>query len=307
MSKRTALDGSRRAFVARAGGLAAALVAAPRAEGTQAPSDSGSRPRDLGLWVTWYDLPQAGSAEHLAWVHDTYIPALLKRRGYLWAAHYASVVDGRVLTARERALGHTDDPAVPTGNAYVLVVGAEHSNVFGAPVPGELHAALPEADRKMLAMRISERVNVFAEAARVTGPEGKTYAGGMALAPCIQIGSFNVDFRKEEEVFAWYAQSRMPAMTTLPSCIRTRKLASVQGWAKAGILYEFTSVESRKVFHDLRRPASRDEGVVGARGEIPAPRTRLSQPRAQDLAALILRSSAAARDSHTESSRPRAW
>ena len=67
----------------------------------------------------------------------------------------------------------------------------------------------------------------------------------MALAPCIQIGSFNIDFRQEEEVLAWYAQSRMPAMTTLPGCIRTRKLASVSGWAKEGILYEFESVEIR--------------------------------------------------------------
>ena len=170
MSKRTAQDRSRRAFLAGTGGLAAALVAAPRAGG-KAPSASASLPRDQGLWVTWYDLPEAGSAEHLAWVHDTYIPALLKRPGYLWGAHYASVAGSQ--TARERSLGHTDDPFVPTGNAYVLVIGAEHSNVFGNPSPAELHLALPAADRKMLAMRIGERTNIFAEAGRVTGPEGK--------------------------------------------------------------------------------------------------------------------------------------
>ena len=247
MSNRTRPAADRRAFMARAGGLAAAALAgAPRAARAQA-SGASTPPRDGGLWVTWYDIPEAGRSEHLAWLHDRYIPALLKRPGYLWAAHYATVV-GRTLTAREQSLAHVADRAVPTGNAYVLVVGGEHSNVFGKPSPTELNKALPEADRKMLAMRVGERVNVFAEAGRVEGPDAKGYKGGMALAPCIQLGSFNIDYRNEEEVLAWYAQSRMPAMAVLPGCIRTRKLASVSGWAKEGILYEFTSLEARNKY-----------------------------------------------------------
>jgi hypothetical protein len=224
-----------------------AVGAAPRAEAAPPDSSAASPPRDHGLWVTWYDLPEAQRTEHLAWVHDTYIPALLKRPRYLWAAHYATIVGGPVSTIAQ-SLAHTDDRAVPAGNAYILVVGAEDSHAFGTPTPGELHAALPDSGKKMLAMRIGERTNIFAEAARVTGPEAKTYKGGMALAPCIQIGSYNIDVRKEDEVLAWYAQSRMPAMATLPGCIRTRKLASVSGWAKAGILYEFASIDLRNKY-----------------------------------------------------------
>ena len=141
MSKGTAQNASRRAFLTGAGGLAAAFVAAPHADGAQPQARSTSQPRDRGLWVTWYDLPDAGGSDHLRWVHETYIPALLKRPGYLWVAHYASIAEDSARRGRR-----IDDPAVPTGNAYILVVGAEDINVFGKPAPDELHAALSQGE-----------------------------------------------------------------------------------------------------------------------------------------------------------------
>ncbi len=240
MSKGIAHNRSRRAFLTGAGGVAAALVAAPRADGAQSPRRSTSQPRDLALWATWYDLPDAGRSDHLAWAHQTYIPALLKRPGYLWAANYASIPNetaGRVK--------HTDDPTVPTGSAHILVVGGEDANVFGKPSPGELHASLSQEDRKMLAMRSGERTNIFAEASRVTGPWAKQYQGGMTLGPVIQFGSYNIEYRREIEILEWYAQLQMPNLSVAPGCLRTRKLASVAGWAKMAILYEFGSVDLR--------------------------------------------------------------
>ena len=41
-------------------------------------------------WISWYDLPDDGCADYLAWAHDIYIPKTLARSGVLWAAHYAS-------------------------------------------------------------------------------------------------------------------------------------------------------------------------------------------------------------------------
>jgi hypothetical protein len=185
-------------------------------------------------------LAEEGRSEYLAWVRETYIPALLKRPGYLWAAHYTVFDD---TTARR--VQHVTDPAVPTGAAYILIAGAEDSNVLGNPAPDELHASLPDASKKMLAMRKNARVNIFAEGARVTGPGAKDYKGGMTLAPCIQFGTYNVDTAKEVDILAWYSQLQMPIMSTVPGCVRTRKLASVFGWAKMGILYEFASVDAR--------------------------------------------------------------
>ena len=46
---------------------------------------------DKALWISWYNLPDDGRDAYLAWLHGTYIPAMLERRGFLWAAHYASV------------------------------------------------------------------------------------------------------------------------------------------------------------------------------------------------------------------------
>ncbi len=206
---------------------------------------------DRGLWITWYDLPDNGREAYLRWLHETYIPLVLRRPGFLWAAHYASLKKEKVQSmGRGIVRKHNISLAgVPSGDQYILMFGAEHAHVFGNPVPSALNAGLPDADRKMLAMRIGERMNILVEAARVDGPEAKDYQGGMAPAPCIQLGSFNCAWQDEEEVMAWYAQSRMRAMGELPGSVRTRKLASVAGWAKHAILYEYVSLEARNQYY----------------------------------------------------------
>ena len=205
---------------------------------------------DLGYWITWYDLPQDEQGEYLAWLHETYMPAMQSRTGALWAAHYASVPKGSV---RFRSSGHrpeTSDPNVPRGDRYILMFGARNAHAFGDPTPGEAHAALSPGDRKMLAMRIGERVNIMTEVARVHGPEAHAWRDGEGPAPWIQFGSFQCAREGEEEALAYYAQWRMPAMTKLPGVVRTRTLASVAGWAKHAILYEFVSLEARNHFED---------------------------------------------------------
>lgn len=212
---------------------------------------------DKGLWITWYDLPEDGRDAYLSWLHETYIPALLKRPGFLWAAHYESIAKGTMTRARKGLLHHTADASVPAGDRYILLFGAEQAHVFGNPVPGVLNRGMPEESRKMLAMRIGERVNIMTETARVEGPAAEGYASGMALPPCIQLGSFNCAWRDEEEMLAWYAQWRLPAMVMLPGVIRTRKLASVSGWAKHAVLYEWVSLEARNEYfpkHEDRNP-----------------------------------------------------
>ena len=200
---------------------------------------------DSGLWITWYDLPAEGRDAYLSWLHETYIPELLNRPGSLWAAHYAAVEKGARRTNARDMRNTTDDTSVPRGDRYLLLFGAENADVFGNPVPSTLHAESSAESRKMLAMRIGERVNIMTEAGRVEGPEARDYKGGMALAPCIQLGSYNCPWQQEEEMLAFYARWRMPAMGRTPGCVRIRKLASVVGWAKHGILYEFVSLAAR--------------------------------------------------------------
>ena len=92
---------------------------------------------DRALWITWYDLPAASRDAHLKWLHDSYMPKMAERSGFLWAAHFASEQG-----APPARLRHTDDKTVPTGNAYILVFGAEDAHAFAHPVPAKFHASL---------------------------------------------------------------------------------------------------------------------------------------------------------------------
>ena len=245
------MPNQRRAFLNALGGVAAGFVPGMDAHAqVVAPAQPG-RSMDRALWITWYDLPEEGRENYLSWLHQAYLPMLLQRPGFLWGAHYATVDRGTMRTMRRDGAKRDPrlDPAVPTGDRYLLLVGAEHANVFGNPVPSELHASLGDPGRKMLAMRAGERMNIMVEAARVEGPEAKAYPAGLMPASCIQLGSFQCAYQDEEEMHAWYSQSRMPRMATLPGCVRTRKLASVAGWAKHAILYEFTSLETRNRYY----------------------------------------------------------
>lgn len=203
---------------------------------------------DAGIWITWYDLPSAGREDYLKWAHETYIPQVLDMRGVLWAAHYQAVdKSARRSNARDTRITRVtvDDPAVPRGDRYMLIVGGEDADAFGKSIPSKFHAEMSDGSRKMLAMRLGERMNIMAEAGRVEGPEAKGYADDMALAPCVQVGSYNTTWQNEAELLSFYAEWRMPRMGETPGCVRARKLASVAGWAKHGILYEFTSLEAR--------------------------------------------------------------
>lgn len=209
---------------------------------------------DSGLWFTWYDLPEQGRDDYLPWLHQTYIPAMLKRKGFLWGAHYASVKESFPPHVR-----HTDDKLVPAGNDYILIFGAESPTTFFQgeytnDAPAKLHAGASETTIKMLAMRKGERTNIMVEAGRDLGAAAADYKDGMQLGPFIQLGTYNCDWQKEQEMQAWYSQVRMPAITETPGgAIRVRKLVSAAGWAKHGIMYEFLSLQAKKDYFAVHK------------------------------------------------------
>lgn len=211
---------------------------------------------DRGLWVTWYDLPKDGRAAYFSWLQETYMPAVLKRPGVQWGAHYECITEeAQASTAKaptDNVAGRADDTSIPAGKQFVLIFGGKDTHVFANPVPSAFNAALPDSGRKMLALRSGERMSIFAEGGRVEGPALKNYKEGMLLAPCMQIGTYNCDYKIEEDMLAWYAQRRMAALSEMTGCIRTRKLAAVAGWAKHSILYEFESLEALNKYFPTR-------------------------------------------------------
>ena len=250
MKKHDAETGpNRRDFLKVAGSAAVALATVKKAF-AQSPDSKSMRPKerrqtappDRGMWITWYDLPMEGRDAYFSWLHGTYLPDILKRPGYLWAAHYESQ-DLEGGAENSKRYKHIDDPSVGKGYHFMLLIAANDANVFGDPIPSLINAALPEEGKKMLAMRTGERCNLFTETGRREGRAGAAYKEGMTGAPCIQVGSFDCPTEFEEEMHAGYVMERLPKMCATPSCVRTRKLNSVAGWAKHGILYEFASKE----------------------------------------------------------------
>jgi hypothetical protein len=201
---------------------------------------------DRGIWATWYDLPDDGRDAYLDWLHETELPVLLRRPGYAWAAHYEITGGGSKMDQIGARLARPAEPGLGSGSQFLVLVGAPSPHVFLHPRVDRLDAEDDAVSRSMRAMRIGTRLCLFTEEARVTGPEIGAKPAGSTPGPAIQMGSFRTKTLEDEiDLGAWYAQYRLPAMSRMPGCIETRKLVSLAGWAKHGILYEFTSLEAR--------------------------------------------------------------
>jgi hypothetical protein len=233
---------------------------------------------DRAYWISWYDLPEEGRGAYLEWAHDVYIPKVLARPGVMWAAHYASQPKGSFTPLGGGGrISHKKDPeGVPKGDRFIMMFGAAELYALGNPSPREFHASLPEGDRKMLAHRLAERVNLMVEESRIYGPGANAAdPASTPAASCIQLGSFNVrSFEEEEELAAWYARWRMPSMQTVPGCVRIRKLVSVAGWAKHACFYEFTSLKDREdhfVYYERPHPEMVEWSTNVVRDTVHAP------------------------------------
>jgi hypothetical protein len=200
---------------------------------------------DRGIWATWYDLPEEGREEYINWLHDVHLPKALLRPGYLWAAHIENIWDEARKEALAKRLNHTDDPSVPTGNAYLVLYGAASPYVFLKPRPAQLEANWTAEERDMFGKRIGVRSYIFLETDRLDGPEVNIRPPNEAPGPVVQIGSFNLSKELDEETaMDMYAKIRLPYMAKMTGSVATRKLVSVYGWARHAALYEFASVDA---------------------------------------------------------------
>ena len=231
---------------------------------------------ERAYWISWYNLPEGGRDDFLAWTHDVYMPRVLDRPGVLWGAHYASENNFTPLGGGGR-ISHKQKPGpeVPTGDRYILMFGATGPHAFVNPSPADFHKSLSERDRAMLAKRSGERTNIMVEEARIEGPDAPAGLDGMIPAPAIQLGSFNpASFRDEEALADWYARWRLPSLRTVPGVVRVRKLVSVAGWAKHACFYEFTSLDAREkhfVHYEKSRPEIVEWSTAVVRDTVHAP------------------------------------
>jgi hypothetical protein len=200
---------------------------------------------DRGIWATWHDLAPETASEHVAWLHERYLPAMLRRPGYLWAAHIENVDWPEREAASARRLTRTDDASVPDGFRHLVLFGAANPHTFADPAPAEMLKELTDEDHRMLAARTGERSVAFVEVDRVEAPAAPSRRPGITPGPIIQFGTFNINAVENElEMNTWYARSRLPLVKPLAGNVGARRLVSIAGWPKHGILYEFESLEA---------------------------------------------------------------
>ena len=200
---------------------------------------------DAGIYALWYDLAPETRDEYIAWLHGTHLPAMLQRPGYLWAAHVENVTSPEREARNANRLNRTSDASVPQGFEYLLLYGAENAHVFADPSPAELMRGFDAKTREMLSLQLGSRECIFVEVDRVNGPDAKTRRPGITPGPIIQLGTFNSNTRENEtEMSTWYSRSRLPLVQTPAGSLGARKLVTISGWAKHGILYEFSSMEA---------------------------------------------------------------
>lgn len=202
---------------------------------------------DESIRIVWYDLGVSDVDGYLRWLHHTHIPDVVARPGIAWAAHYEIEQTHPMMQRLTAYVGRpTAAEHIPTGSQYAFLVGATSPHVFYMPGFNDLDSANDETNH-MAALRIGTKTVVATEQARVNGPEYATRPPGTTPAPFIQLGHFRVGSVEEEhDLSGWYANYRLPTITTMRGAVAARKMVTVAGWAKHVILYEFVSREAHE-------------------------------------------------------------
>jgi hypothetical protein len=219
---------------------------------------------DRGIWATWYDLPEEGEAAYLSWLHEEHIPAALRRPGFKWAAHYR-LEKGASPSAAHKVKAFIEDSGLGRGGEFVLVFGANSAHDFLDPTPDDLRQSYAPRSREMLARREGERTAYFTEVGRVDGPEIAKRGPGLTPGPSIQFGAYRAkDPAYDADFSLWYLHDRLAKLRDMKGCIGARKLISLGGWARHGILYEFASLAGHEHFFEtLESQAMDTETTVG--------------------------------------------
>jgi hypothetical protein len=209
----------------------------------------------------WYDLRDADRTEYLKWLHADFLPAASAVPGVAWIGHYAIVPkSGRPPTPNAPPRRVETDPSVPAGGQYVLLVAASAPDIFVAS-NSRLSTLEAEASGE-LARRQKHRQAVFIEECSVGGPSYQECLPGTGAPPAIQLGNLNVERPAEEvELARFYRHFRFPQVIGTKGCIRARKLVSIVGWGKHGVLYEFADMADGEELFEMRFGAATPEGL----------------------------------------------
>ena len=99
----------------------------------------------------------------------------------------------------------------------------------------------------------------------MSGPDWYRHLPGTGAPPAIQLGNYLTPTQTDDmDLALWYRQMKLPQVTRARGCIGARKLISIVGWAKHGILYEFMEMEpGEENFEQRFRDAGLSERWTG--------------------------------------------
>ena len=248
----SAISVNRRSILKSGAASAAALGVAT----TAAPAAAATAFTTPVIRAEWYDLAAADEQAHLAWLHGDYLSKLKASPGVIWVGHYRiAKKSGEPSTPGGLRRVETEDKNVPSGSDYVLITAAVSPETFlgwDSPL-----STLEKTGQERLGQRVGYRQAIFIEEARVDGlmnnPERDK-----AAPPAIQLGNFNVRMPADElELARYYRLSRFQEVAMTVGSMGARKLVSIIGWPKHGILYEFASMNPGEQVFEQRMLANR--------------------------------------------------
>ncbi|MBT3990556.1 MAG: hypothetical protein HON14_15190 [Rhodospirillaceae bacterium] len=194
------------------------------------------------LKAEWFDLAETAKSDMWAWLHEEYFPALRAAQGVAWVGHYDIVPQpDRPYIEGAPQKKETTDPAVPPGQQNVVLIAAASPEVFFGP--NNPVDALEKAHAEKLSARENFRNAVYIEEQVINAPEQRTLPYGMGPPPAMQLGNYIANTPEDEiELARWYRSERFARVSVSRGMIRGRKMLSIAGWAKHGVLWEFTDL-----------------------------------------------------------------
>jgi len=212
----------------------------------------------------WFDLNTDTRDQTWRWLHENYLPAVQSAQGIGWVGHYKIVeLPNRPYIEGAPQKKTTQDPTVGTGWQNVILTAALSPDVFFGP--GSAIDALKQQHASALSKFQNYRSAVFIEEQVTNSPEHHAHPYGMGPPPAMQIGNYNTDTPEDEiELAQWYRAERFPRVAVTPGMIRGRKLLSIAGWPKHGVLWEFADMpEGDHSFEHRFIAADRNENWQG--------------------------------------------
>ena len=212
------------------------------------------------LRIEWFDINESANDDFLVWFHGSYLPELQSQIGISWVGNYDIVEPVGPNNPKKK---ESDNPSIPPGKDFVTITAAPSASVFFKKdnVIETLELKYAEQFRQ----RINYRQAIFIEEESVSGPEHRAMPSGTGAPPAMQIGNYNtVSPNDELELARWYRQERFPRLSVTEGMIKGRKLLSLAGWLKHGVLWEFTSMrDDESSFEPRFIAADREENWQG--------------------------------------------